>query len=128
MYTIYTNTGNVKRNSDQKIVAPCQSVDDPDYVEYVTWVAQGNQPTEEFEPEVVSVRAVTPRQIRWALSAFGLREAVESAVAASPQAIKDSWEFSTEFERDNPLIADMAAALSIPIEQVDQLFAYAATL
>lgn len=45
MYTLYLTTGEVFRDSDQKIIAPCQSTDDPDYVEYVSWVNDGNSPT-----------------------------------------------------------------------------------
>ncbi len=45
MYTIYNSTGEVYRDSDQKLIAPCDSVDDPDYIDYIAWVNQGNQPT-----------------------------------------------------------------------------------
>ena len=44
MYTIYLLRGEVVRDSDGKIVAPCQSAEDPDFVEYTNWVKQGNQP------------------------------------------------------------------------------------
>ena len=36
MYTINIATGTVTRNSDGKQVAPAQSTDDLDYIEYVT--------------------------------------------------------------------------------------------
>jgi hypothetical protein len=46
MYYIILNQGIVVRESDQKIVAPCQSVEDPDFVEYQDWVmVQGGIPT-----------------------------------------------------------------------------------
>lgn len=44
MYTINLSNGEVTRQEDGKVVAPCQSVDDPDYVAYVEWVTAGNQP------------------------------------------------------------------------------------
>jgi hypothetical protein len=44
MYTLTVNTGEVTRNSDGKVVAPCQSADDPDFVEYIDWVNAGNEP------------------------------------------------------------------------------------
>lgn len=44
MYTISLSKGEVTRLSDAKIVAPCQSADDPDFVEYIEWVEAGNQP------------------------------------------------------------------------------------
>jgi hypothetical protein len=45
MYTIILEEGNVYRDSDGKIVAPCQSADDPDFVEYNNWANNGGQPT-----------------------------------------------------------------------------------
>lgn len=45
MYTIILDQGIVIRDSDGKIVAPCQSADDPDFIEYNQWVESGNQPT-----------------------------------------------------------------------------------
>lgn len=44
MYTIDMNSGAVTRDSDGKVVAPCQAVDDPDYVAYVDWINAGNHP------------------------------------------------------------------------------------
>lgn len=41
MYTIVLNTGAVLRDSDGKQVAPCQSVDDPDYAAYAINVLKG---------------------------------------------------------------------------------------
>ena len=47
MYTISLSTGEVVRVSDGKVVAPCQSADDPDFRQYIDWVmVEGNQPTE----------------------------------------------------------------------------------
>lgn len=43
-YTINTAEGTVTRDADGKVVAPCQSADDPDFVAYCEWVAQGNTP------------------------------------------------------------------------------------
>ena len=45
MYTIILNQGTVIRNEDAKIVAPCQSDQDPDFRAYINWVEAGNQPT-----------------------------------------------------------------------------------
>jgi hypothetical protein len=44
MYTLVLNEGIVFRHSDAKIVAPCQSADDPDFIAYNEWVEAGNQP------------------------------------------------------------------------------------
>lgn len=46
MYTIILDQGTVTRDSDQKIVAPCQSAEDPDFLEYNAWASTpGNYPT-----------------------------------------------------------------------------------
>jgi hypothetical protein len=47
MYTISLITGEVVRVSDGKVVAPCQSAEDPDFRAYIDWVmVEGNQPVE----------------------------------------------------------------------------------
>jgi hypothetical protein len=45
MYTIFLDSGEVMRISDSKIVAPAQDENDLDFIEYKTWIAQGNSPT-----------------------------------------------------------------------------------
>ena len=44
MYTVSLSQGTATRNSDSKVVAPCQSVDDPDFVEYIAWIDAGGEP------------------------------------------------------------------------------------
>jgi len=45
MYTIILDESLVIRDSDQKVVAPCQSDQDPDFLDYISWVNAGNTPT-----------------------------------------------------------------------------------
>lgn len=71
---------------------------------------------------------VTPRQIRQALTRAGLRDAVEYAVSQSSQDVKDWWEYSTVFERQNPQVIGMAAALGVSDSQVDDLWRLADSL
>lgn len=71
---------------------------------------------------------VSPRQIRQALTRAGLRSTVEYAVSQSDQDTKDWWEFSTVFERHNPQVVAMAAALGVPDAQVDDLWRLADSL
>lgn len=78
--------------------------------------------------QVATPVKVTPRQIRLALSQLGLRSAVEDYVAAADQAVKDSWEYTTEFDRNHPLIAAAAQALNKTDAEIDALFSLAATL
>ena len=45
MYTIILDQGTVIRDSDSKIIAPCESELDPDFLAYNDWINSGNQPT-----------------------------------------------------------------------------------
>lgn len=128
-YIIILESGVVVRNTDGKLVAPCQSVDDVDYQAYVAWVKSGNEPTVGVYAQPLPVPAsVTPRQIRLALTHAGLRSTVEAAVAESDQATKDTWQFSTEILRNNPMLMAMAAMLGKTDEEMDALFILAGGL
>lgn len=72
--------------------------------------------------------SVSPRQIRQALTRTGLRSQVEAAVAAGDQDLKDWWEFATDFQRANPHVLAMAAALGVTERQLDDLWTLAAGL
>ena len=75
------------------------------------------------------VLVCSPWQIRKALNSQGLRQAVEDAVAASDNiAVKDGWEFATEFRSDDPFVTSMGASLGMSEEQTADLVRYAATL
>jgi hypothetical protein len=76
----------------------------------------------------VILAPVTPRQIRMALTRAGLRTTVEAAVAAGDQDLKDWYEYSNEFNRDNPLVAQMATAIGQTPAQIDALWELAAGL
>ena len=98
-----------------------------DYADYLKWLAAGNAP-QPADPTIVSIPSCSPRQIRQALTASGLRTAVESAVAAGSQDLKDWWEFSTTIERNHPEVIAMGSALEQTPEQLDALFTSGATL
>lgn len=76
-------------------------------------------------PELVV--SVTPLQMRRALNHTGLRSSVEAAVAGADQDTKDAWEFASEIRRDNSLLLGMATQLGMTEQQLDDLFALAAT-
>lgn len=82
----------------------------------------------EPQPPKSPLAPVSPRQIRMALTRIDLRTAVETAVAAGNQDLKDWWEFSTQFERKNAQVEIMATVLGVSSEQLDQLWNLAATL
>lgn len=128
MYSIYHETSEVIRDSDGVVVSPAQSTDDPAFIEYIEWVEQGNEPTVATKAIQQKVLSVTPRQLRLALTQIGIRSQVEAAVAAADQDTKDTWEFSTECLRDNPLLNMMGASLGKSQDDLDALFALAATL
>jgi hypothetical protein len=67
-------------------------------------------------------------QIRQALSAAGLRDQVESAVAAGDQEMKDAWQYAQTFERLHPKIVQIGVALGQTDAQLDDLFTLGMTL
>ena len=97
------------------------------YAQYLAWRAEGNTP-EPADPPTVFIAPVSPRQIRQALTATGLRDQVEYAVTHGTQDLKDWYEYSTEFERTNAQVTAMGQALGVSDAQLDDLWALAATL
>lgn len=79
-------------------------------------------------PVVPVPESVSPRQIRQAMSAAGLRAPVEAAIAAADQDTKDWYEFATEFERSHPMVAALAAGLNVTEAQLDGLWVLAGSL
>lgn len=71
---------------------------------------------------------LTARQIRLALTAAGLRDAVEAAVSAGGRDLRDWWEYSATYERYHPLVADMCARLGITPDQADAVWRLGGTL
>ena len=83
-------------------------------------------------PVVVVPAAVTMRQARRALLAAGLLSAVETAIDALSEpersAARIEWEYSSEVQRHNGFVAQLAPALGLSDAQLDALFVSAATL
>lgn len=73
---------------------------------------------------------VTMRQARLALLGAGLLDDVEAALAAlegaAGQAARIEWEYSQEVWRNKPFVQQVAGAISMSDEQLDQLFIIAA--
>lgn len=72
--------------------------------------------------------SVTPRQVRLVLLQQGLLANVEALIKAGGQATQITWEFATEFKRDNPLLEQLSKNLGLTDAQVDQFFIAAAQL
>ena len=82
-------------------------------------------------PEELQARVpttVTPRQARLALQQAGMLAAVEAWIAQADAATRIEWEFALEVRRDWPALLACGAALGLTEEQLDGLFAQAATL
>lgn len=77
------------------------------------------------------VEAVTMRQARKALLELGLLEAVEVAIDALPEPTrteaKIEWEYSSEVQRHNGFVSNLAPLLGLSEADLDNLFALAAT-
>lgn len=72
--------------------------------------------------------SVTPRQVRLLLLGQGLLDQVEQIIAASDRATQITWEFASEFQRDNPLLLALAQNLNLTEAQVDEFFIAAAAI
>ena len=72
--------------------------------------------------------SVTPRQVRLLLLQKGILASVEAMIAQQDQAAKITWEFATEFKRDDALLNTLGQALGLNSAQIDQFFIEAATL
>ena len=79
-------------------------------------------------PPVVVPESVTPRQVRLILLQQGLLANVEAMIAQQDEATKITWEFASEFRRDDPLLLALSANLGLTSEQIDQFFIAAAAL
>ena len=86
-----------------------------------------NAPVRVFLGQAVPEPSIDNLQIRLALSDLGLREAVEAAVAASSQEIKDWWAESLRFLKSDPMVRAMAENLKVTSEQLDALWQLGAT-
>jgi len=84
--------------------------------------------------QIVSVpvvpASVTPRQVRLVLLAQGLLKSVEAMIAEQDEATQITWNYASEFRRDDPLLAQLAANLVPPLssQQIDEFFIAAAAL
>ncbi len=56
------------------------------------------------------------------------RRFLKAATVASAAAALIEWEDATHYKRDHPRVADVAAAMELPPEQVDALWGWSAAL
>lgn len=89
------------------------------------WVIQTPDPAT-LPPPVPS--SITPRQCRLILLQQGLLASVEAMILEQGEAARVTWEYALEFQRTDPLLNRLAAALSFTDEQIDQFFIAAAQI
>ena len=78
-------------------------------------------------PPAPPVTQVSMRQARLALLAAGLLDDVEAMIVQADREVKIDWEYATVVDRSSPLVAAIGSALGLTNEQIDALFADAAT-
>ena len=83
-------------------------------------------PVVEPEPDPV-IMSVGPLQLRRALRELGMYAAVVAYVETAPEEVKEAWEYATEYRRDDPLFPIVQTAMELTDEEIDNLFALAAT-
>jgi hypothetical protein len=75
-----------------------------------------------------TVPQFAPRQARLALLNAGLLDTVNSLITTAGGANLITWEYATEINRSDPLIASIGSTLNLSPEQIDALFTQAAGL
>ena len=105
---------------------------------YQAWLAIGNLPTQIdtmsnlqgvlTQACIPPYAPVTPRQARLALNAAGLLDQVNTALNAAGGASLITWEYASQIQRTDPLIASIGTALGLTQAQIDALFIAAAAL
>lgn len=123
MYTINKLTGVITCPDAQEISPP---YDHPRYMDYAQWVSLGNTPS---EVNTFVDATVTAYQAKAALAMMGFYDQVEQYINqdTTDTLIKLKWQYSN-FRRSDPVVLQIADALGITSEQLDDLFSLAATI
>lgn len=127
MYKIAPN--GVVRLHDGAVIPA--SNDNADWLSYLAWLDQGNEP-QEADNTVQVPSEVTMRQARLALHQAGFLSTVEAAINAMPEpprtAARIEWDYSNAIQRDNQFVSQLGAILGLSSSQLDELFILAAGL
>jgi len=78
-------------------------------------------------PEPVPQR-VSALQARRALLAADMLDQVNAAIARQPRAVQITWEYATEIYREDPMLIEVAQAIGLTTNTLDDLFRAAAKL
>lgn len=100
--------------------------------EYLAWIAQGNTPAPYVAPPAPVPTSVPRRQGRRALLDAGLLATADALIAAMPSPARErakiDWDDAQTFDRDNPLLIQLASALGLDDAAIDALFVAAAAV
>lgn len=132
-YLMVVSEGVVLRAEDGKQVAPCQSANDQDFVDYLIYVEAGNTIFEvasrsDMLPPVPE--SVSRFQARAALWLKGLIGKVEEYMALETTSMlaRIAWNEAQEFRRDSGFVIEMILLLGLTESQGDDLFRFASTI
>lgn len=99
-----------------------------DRLESEIYQSQKMQERLEIYDEKGVPRKISVRQAKLALLNAGLLDDIEAMIEKSEKSVQISWEYATEFERNNPLILSFGALMKMSEEELDELFKLAKTL
>ena len=99
-----------------------------DYINAMAAVNAGKITIEAAQEAALVPQSVTPRQVRLLLLQQGLLANVEAIIAQQGEATKITWQYASTFNRDDPLLNQLAVTLGLSEQQVDQFFVAAAAL
>lgn len=82
---------------------------------------------------ISDLASITPRQLRLALVLSGVDIAnIDTAISMLPEPTQTmtriEWEYAIDFERANPMVAALGAALGLTNEQIDAIWVLGATI
>lgn len=121
-----TDTDDIIRTVDNAVIP-----NDPrnrDRRLYEEWLAAGGVPEPYVAPPEPVPAVVSAAQGRLALLDAGLLGTVKTAVDQADEATQIWFEYATEWRRDHPILAALAAQLELSSSEIDDLFRAAASL
>lgn len=144
-YTLIEDYAGVKRDADGVLIPA--DTENFDWVEYQAWVAEGNFPRPPIPEPPQVPQVVTDKQFFQAAAQLGIISKLDALtfarVGTLPEALSravkllpEDQQFPAEmaitmaktFVRTDPFVVALSAAMGQTPEQVDQLFALAASL
>ena len=111
MYTLLVDKGIVVRDADAVQVAPAQSIEDPNFMEYQAWIQAGNNPTVVYGPPVIEgsrkhskleFRRLFTLQERMILDSAADNQSLPADVRSAMKTLMTDLSLAEEVDLDNP--------------------------